>query len=214
MDSAAAAPFLCAGVTVYGALKRSGAKPGQFIVIAGAGGGLGHLAVQIASKGMGLRVIGIDIGTKKDFVLGLGAESFFDLKAHSPEELVKAVTAATASASYPGEGAHAAVVVSNATAAYEGAIQMLRKGGTLVAVGMPEGEAVGIKGASPTLMVAKSLKLVGSAVGNRSEAIEVLDMAARGIVKTNFTVEPLDKLGDIFERMDRGELLGRVVVEI
>lgn len=41
-----AAPILCAGVTVYKAIKESGAKAGDWLVIPGAGGGLGHLAVQ------------------------------------------------------------------------------------------------------------------------------------------------------------------------
>lgn len=77
-----AAPILCAGVTVYKALKQSNAKAGQWIAIrtlillrlsteeeletdhtyitAGAGGGLGHLCVQYANL-MGLRVIAVDV---------------------------------------------------------------------------------------------------------------------------------------------------------
>lgn len=45
LDSAAAAPLLCAGVTVYSALRKTNAESGNFVVIMGAGGGLGHLAV-------------------------------------------------------------------------------------------------------------------------------------------------------------------------
>lgn len=41
-----AAPIMCGGVTAYKACKRSGVRPGQWIVLLGAGGGLGHLAVQ------------------------------------------------------------------------------------------------------------------------------------------------------------------------
>lgn len=48
LDSAAAAPLLCAGVTVYAALRKTNAESGNFVVIMGAGGGLGHLAVRPA----------------------------------------------------------------------------------------------------------------------------------------------------------------------
>ena len=70
--------MLCAGVTVYSALRKSGAQSGNWVAILGAGGGLGHLATQIASRGMGFRVIGIDAGVKKDLVMECGAEVFID----------------------------------------------------------------------------------------------------------------------------------------
>lgn len=48
-----AAPILCGGVTAYTACKRSGVRPGQWIVVPGAGGGLGHFAVQYARAMVG-----------------------------------------------------------------------------------------------------------------------------------------------------------------
>lgn len=60
----AAAPVLCAGITVYKGLKESGVRPGQTVAIVGAGGGLGSLAQQYA-KAMGLRVIAVDGGDEK-----------------------------------------------------------------------------------------------------------------------------------------------------
>src|SRR4030095_15938159 len=47
-----AGPILCAGVTTYKALKETEARPGEWVVISGAGG-LGHIAIQSA-KGMEL----------------------------------------------------------------------------------------------------------------------------------------------------------------
>ncbi|CAE6489116.1 unnamed protein product [Rhizoctonia solani] len=55
-----AAPILCAGVTAYKAIKVADTLPGDIVVIPGAGGGLGHLAIQYAVNGFGLRVIAID----------------------------------------------------------------------------------------------------------------------------------------------------------
>ena len=89
LPSDMAAPMLCAGVTVYSALRKSGAESGNWVALLGAGGGLGHLATQIASKGMGFRVIGIDAGSKKDFVLECGAEVFIDHTKNVEEEVKK-----------------------------------------------------------------------------------------------------------------------------
>jgi len=58
LEAAAAAPIICAGLTTYKGIKESGARPGQWLAISGAGG-LGHLAVQYA-KAMGLLVCAID----------------------------------------------------------------------------------------------------------------------------------------------------------
>ena len=80
LDLAQAAPVLCAGVTVWKAIKQSNTKPGDYILIAGAGGGLGHLAVQYAAA-MSLRVIAVDTGAdKKALCASYGAEIFLDFK--------------------------------------------------------------------------------------------------------------------------------------
>jgi propanol-preferring alcohol dehydrogenase len=73
-----AGPIMCGGVTAYVALKRSEVRPGQWIVLPGAGGGLGHFAVQYA-KAMGMRVIAIDGGEeKRKLCKDLGAEEYID----------------------------------------------------------------------------------------------------------------------------------------
>ena len=76
----AAAPLMCAGLTVYSALcpEISGLKAGDWVAIVGAAGGLGHLAVQYA-KAMGFRVCALDTGTRKaELVISLGADIAFD----------------------------------------------------------------------------------------------------------------------------------------
>lgn len=75
----AVAPVLCAGITVYKALKESGARPGQWVAIVGAGGGLGSMAQQYA-KAMALRVIAIDAGDeKRAMCMELGTEVGLDV---------------------------------------------------------------------------------------------------------------------------------------
>ncbi|KAK7458841.1 Alcohol dehydrogenase, variant 2 [Stygiomarasmius scandens] len=104
LDSAAATPILCAGITVYKAIKQSNTKIGDWIAISGAGGGLGHLAVQYAVA-MGLRVVAIDTGaSKRDLCLNvLGAEKWIDFM--ETKDLVKDVIEAAG-----GLGPHAAVL--------------------------------------------------------------------------------------------------------
>jgi propanol-preferring alcohol dehydrogenase len=193
-------------VTVYSGLRKSGCKAGDWIVISGAGGGLGHLAVQIAAKGMGYRVIGIDHGSKKDLVSQCGAEVFIDFQKDNIEEKVKEVT--------KGLKAQGVLVLNASNAAYAQAMDLLRFGGTLVCVGLPEGELKPIAKAFPSVMVVKSQSIRGSAVGDRKEAIETLEFAERGLLKTHYKVEKMDKLTEIFEAMEKGELQGRVVLDL
>lgn len=208
LSSADAAPMLCAGVTVYAALNRSRASPGQWMVISGVGG-LGHIACQLASRGMGLRVIAIDHGSKEGLARDSGAEHFIDFTKFDREGVTKHVQSLTG-----GLGAHAAVVCTAANAAYAQAIDLLRFGGTMVCVGIPEGENVDIAGANPGAITTKQLTITGSAVGNRHEAIRTLDFAERGVIKAHHAIEKLENLTDIFERMEQGKLQGRVVLDL
>lgn len=93
-------------------------------------------------------------------------------------------------------------------------MDLLRFGGTMVCIGIPEGDMVPIARAFPQHLIAKAQKIVGVAVGNRQEAIETLDLAARGIIKTHFRTEKMDKLTEIFEQMNEGKLQGRVVLDL
>ncbi|KAJ4368874.1 hypothetical protein N0V83_005956 [Neocucurbitaria cava] len=207
LDSAAAAPLLCAGVTVYSALRKTNAESGNWVVISGAGGGLGHLAVQFSAKGIGHRVIGIDHSSKKDLVLESGAEHFIAVDGtDSVPDAVKELT--------NGLGAHAVVVCTANNSAYAQAVDLLRFGGRVVCVGIPEGDVVPIKTANPGIMVAKALQIVGSAVGTRKEAIETMEFAARGLVKTHFRTEKMDKLTEVFQEMHEQKLKGRVVLDL
>lgn len=94
------------------------------------------------------------------------------------------------------------------------AMGLLRFGGTLVCVGIPEGELTAIATAFPGVMIAKAQKIVGVAVGDRREAIETLEFAARGVVKTHFKTCKMDELTSVFEKMEKGELAGRMVLDL
>ncbi|KAI0474777.1 alcohol dehydrogenase-like protein [Xylaria cf. heliscus] len=203
-----AAPMLCAGVTTYAALRKCGAKQGQWVVISGAGGGLGTVATSIAVRGMGLRVIGIDMPSKREDVLGVGAEHFIDLTAFDDGAIGKEVKRLT------GLGAAAVIVCTANNKAYAQALSMLQFGGSLVCVGMPEGEQVPIGNAFPTSIVAGQYKILGSAVGNRREAIETLEMARLGLIKMPVRTVGMGELQSVFEEMGEGKTIGRVVLDM
>ena len=72
MTAIEVAPLMCAGLTIYAALRRCNLQPGQRVGFIGCGGGLGHLGLQFAMK-MGLKTLGIDISPKAlQLARGLG----------------------------------------------------------------------------------------------------------------------------------------------
>ncbi|KAG2854920.1 hypothetical protein PC119_g13329 [Phytophthora cactorum] len=198
----AAAPILCAGVTVYKALKEIEGSCGDFVVIPGAGGGLGHLACQYA-RAMGYRVIAIDSGDdKRKLVASYGIKDFIDFKEGNVKEKVFEAT--------EGRGAHATVVVASGGEAYKDALSFLRPHGAVVLVGLPKDTYITAEVFGSVL---NAHRIIGSYVGNRQDSIEALKLAAAGDVSTTYKVEKLENLPDVFERMADGKLAGRIVLD-
>ena len=123
------APILCAGVTVYKGLKETEARPGEWVAISGIGG-LGHLAIQYA-KAMGLHVVAIDVAEDKlELAKRLGAEFVINGK---NEDIAQAIKKETLG------GVHGALVTAAVPVAFEQALEVLRKKGSLVMNGLPPG---------------------------------------------------------------------------
>lgn len=199
LDLAAAAPILCAGVTVYKGLKETEVRPGQWVAVSGIGG-LGHMAVQYAVA-MGMRVAAVDIADDKlALAEKLGAELTVDARAQDPVEVL---------ADQVG-GAHGVLITAVGTTAFAQGVGMLRRGGTMALVGLPPG---GFE--LPIFDVVLSRKTIrGSIVGTRVDLAEALDFAARGLVAAHFTTERLEDVNDIFARMGAGQIDGRIVMAL
>jgi len=200
--------MLCAGLTAYAALQKTNPRPGNWVVVSGAGGGVGHLAVQLAAKAFGQRVIGIDQSAKRNVTRDSGAEEFIDV-AQSSGDMVAEVKKITG-----GLGAHAVIVCAASNAAYAQGVELLRPGGTLVGVGMPGGEPIPIATARPSLMAQNELKITGSILGNQQDAKAVLELAARGIISLHYKTKRLEDLTQVFQDMKKGSLVGRVVIDL
>ncbi|OCK79804.1 alcohol dehydrogenase [Lepidopterella palustris CBS 459.81] len=200
-----AGPIMCGGVTAYVACKRSVVMPGQWIVLPGAGGGLGHLAVQYA-KAMGMRVIAIDGGdAKRNLCLKLGAEEFIDFT--TTKDITAEVMRITT------YGAHGVVVTAATKAGYEQAPYLLRPGGTMVAVGLPKDPKI-LAGAPPLLLCLRKLNIVGSVVGTLKDVEEALDFTARGLVHPILTMGKLEDLDRLCSDMIAGKLAGRACLKV
>lgn len=109
---------------------------------------------------MGLRVIAIDHGSKRDLVATCGAEVFLDFTQFNDAELTDAVKKPTKG----GRGVHAVMVVNAANKSYEQALTFLKPLGTLVCIGMPEGAAVPIQSAYPARITNQQFRIVGKKV--------------------------------------------------
>lgn len=199
VDPVEIAPILCAGVTTYKALKVSEAKPGDWVAIYGIGG-LGHVALQYA-KAMGFNVIAVDLQDEKlDLAKKLGADLTINgLKTDPVEEIQDKVG-----------GAQAAVSVAVTRKAFEQAYRSVKRGGTLVVVGLPHDELP-----IPIFdTVLNGVTVRGSIVGTRKDMQEALDFAAQGKIKTTIETAALEDINDVFERMEKGQINGRVVLTL
>ena len=197
LDLVQAAPILCAGVTTYKGLKETEARPGEWVVISGIGG-LGHLAVQYA-RAMGLHVAAVDIADEKlALARELGAEVAVDARRGEAVEEIQALTG----------GAHGVLITAVSPPAFRQGVGMLRKGGTCVLVGLPPGEFP-----LPIFdIVLKRLTVRGSIVGTRKDLREALRFAAEGKVRCAVETAPIEAVNDIFGRLRRGEVRGRIVL--
>lgn len=199
LNFAPAASILCAGVTVYKGIKETNTKPGEWIVIWGIGG-LGHLAVQYA-KAMGLHVVAIDIHEAQ---LKLARELKADIVINSAsEDAVKKVHAEI-------KGAHGVLVTAVSKEVFSLAVKMLRRHGTASFVGLPPGDF----NLSIFDMVLNRKTVRGSIVGTRADLAECLAFAAEGKVSVRYTLDSLENINSIFEKMRKGEIPGRIVMKI
>ncbi|MBZ5606231.1 MAG: zinc-dependent alcohol dehydrogenase [Acidobacteriia bacterium] len=195
LDLAEIAPQLCAGLTVYKAIKAAGVTAGQRMAVFGAGG-LGHLAIQIA-KAMGVQVGAIDIADDKlEFAKSLGAE--WTMNAAEPVHKKLRTMG----------GVHVAMVCAASAPAYETALRCLRRGGTMAVVGMAN-EPFKVSAVS---LISTEAHIVASAVGTRADLQELFALMEKHPIKCKIERRPLDDVNQIFDEMTRGAILGRIVL--
>ncbi|KAF3394655.1 alcohol dehydrogenase [Penicillium rolfsii] len=199
------APIMCAGVTAYKALKICGVVPGQWIVISGAGGGVGAMGIQYA-RAMGYQVLAIDAGEKKgDYCLRLQADAYLDVLKH--ENIAQAVKEIT-----EGQGAGAVLVAAGSARAYQDAFDMLAPLGTLVCVGIPPpSEKIQFH---PLQFIDDGIRVIGSVVGSKQDIGDALRFVQRGVVVPEVEVVHLEDVPSLMPRIAAGQATAKYVVKL
>lgn len=200
LDPAQASSITCAGVTTYKGIKVSGVRPGQWIAIYGAGG-LGNLGVQYAKKVFGAHVVAIDINDEKlQFAKEVGADLTIN---PNKEDATKVLQDKVG-------GVHAAVVTAVSKAAFNSAVDAVRAGGRVVAIGLPP-ESMDL---SIPRIVLDGIEIVGSLVGTRKDLEEAFQFGAEGLVVPKVQMRALDEVQEIFQEMYDGKITGRMVIDM
>ncbi|KAL4890638.1 chaperonin 10-like protein [Aspergillus ambiguus] len=200
-----AAPIMCSASTIYRSLKESGLKPGHWAVFPGGGGGVGIQGVQLA-KAMGMRPIVVDTGaSKRALAMKMGAEAFVDF-VETPDATKAVVEVAD------GVGAHGVFVT--APAAYKVATSYVgdRVGAVVMCIGLGKTGTIHL-GEDPFRFIVRNLCIKGTMVGSREDTARALDFARRGQLQQICEVYPIDRLPEAVEKLRRGEVAGRIVVD-
>ncbi|MGM9883692.1 alcohol dehydrogenase AdhP [Streptococcus hyointestinalis] len=200
LDPAQASSITCAGVTTYKAIKEAGAAPGQWIAVYGVGG-LGNLAVQYAKKVFNAHVVAVDINQDKlDLAKEVGADLI--VNGHDIEDVPAYIQEKTG-------GCHGVVVSAVSKVAFNQAVDSVRAGGTVVAVGLPS-EYMEL---SIVKAVLDGIRIVGSLVGTRKDLEEAFAFGAQGLVVPIVEKVPVDSAPQVFDDMEHGRIQGRKVLD-
>ena len=193
-----AGPFMCAGVTVFNALRNSGARAGDVVAVHGIGG-LGHLGVQYARR-MGFNTVAINRGKdKEDLARQLGAHSYIDATAQDVvAELQKLGGASVILATAP-----------NAQA-ISGLVDGLAPSGKLLVPAAPS-EPLSINVFS---LIMKRSSVAGWYSGTAKDSQDTLEFSALSGVHPMIEKYPLAKVAEAYEQMHSGRVRFRVVLTL
>lgn len=196
-----AAPLTDAALTPYHAVRRSLGKlgPGSTALVIGVGG-LGHLGIQVLAALTTARIFAIDAREgARDHAVTLGA----DLALAPGEDTAAQVRALTPD----GRGADVVLDFVGSDETLATAARAVRQLGDITIVGIAGG----------TLPVSFFAVPYEASVqttywGNRHELVEVLDLAARGLVHAESTIYTLDEAATAYRDLEQGRIRGRAVV--
>ena len=202
LDLERAATLSCSALTAYGAVKNANLKPGDNVVIVGAGGGLGLMAVQLAKAVTGARIIAMDLDPEKLRVAKEnGADDTVSPREGDPVKRVMEMTDKL--------GADVVIDFVNASKTVETDIQILRRRARVVLVGLFGGELR----LSLVTMPTRAYKLIGSYTGSLSDLIELVSLAKRGVIKPVVSNRfKLDQATEALQMLKDGKILGRGVI--
>ncbi|MBZ9650779.1 alcohol dehydrogenase [Psychroflexus montanilacus] len=197
LKSEQAAPLLCAGITVFNALRNSGIVAGDLVAIQGIGG-LGHLAIQYAHK-MGMKTVAISTSDdKKELATKLGAHHFINAKSEDAAKRLQELG-----------GAKLILGTAPSGKAMTSVIGGLGIDGKLLMVGAtPEPVEV-----SPMEMLMGRKSVAGWPSGTPTDSEDTLNFSALFHTETMIEEYSLDHVKEAYDRMINNESRFRVVLK-
>lgn len=196
LSSADAAPLLCAGVTVFNALRNTDAKPGDVVAIQGIGG-LGHLGIQYAKK-MGFKTVAISGSKSKEkLALELGADVFLSA---SDDDVVKELQKMG--------GAKIILATAPSSKAITDIFNGLGPNGSVVTVGA-DMQPIEV---SAMQLISGKKSLTGHASGTAMDSEDTLNFSALSDSTPMIETFPLEKAAEAYDRMISNEARFRTVL--
>jgi D-arabinose 1-dehydrogenase-like Zn-dependent alcohol dehydrogenase len=196
LPSDEAAPLLCAGITVFNALRNSDARAGALVAVQGIGG-LGHLGIQYARQ-MGFRTVAIGRGgDKQALAKKLGAHEYVDTSAGDPAQALQKMG-----------GAHLILATAPDSKSISALVNGLGPRGTLLVVG------AGLESltVTPLQLIGGSKTVRGWASGTARDSQDTLEFSSLSGVRPMIERYPLEKAAEAYQQMISGKARFRVVL--
>jgi alcohol dehydrogenase (NADP+) len=196
LDLSRTAPLLCAGITTYSPLRRANVGKGQRVGVVGLGG-LGHMGVKFA-RALGAEVTVFTTSERKRAdALALGAHE---------------VTLSTDAKAMTAQAGRFDFILDTVSAPhdYNALIGALRRDGRMTLVGAPPAPAA-IMGFG---LIMQRRAIDGSLIGGLPETQEMLDFCAKHEIVSDVEVIPMAKINEAYERMLKGDVKYRFVIDI
>ena len=191
-----AAPLMCAGITVFNALRNSGARAGDLVAVQGIGG-LGHLGIQYAHQ-MGFRTVAIGRGGDKQVLAKkLGAHEYVDTNTGNPSEALQKLG-----------GAHVVLATAPDSKSMSALVNGLGPNGTLIVVGA----GMDPLNVTPLQLIGGSKTIRGWASGTARDSQDTLEFSVVSGVRPMIERYPLEKAADAYQQMISGKARFRVVL--
>jgi D-arabinose 1-dehydrogenase-like Zn-dependent alcohol dehydrogenase len=191
-----AAPLLCAGITVFNALRNSGARSGDLVAIQGIGG-LGHLGIQYARQ-MGFRTIAIGRGAdKQPLASKLGAHQYIDSGATNPSDALQKLG-----------GAHVILATAPDSKSMSALVDGLGPNGKMMVVGAGS-DALTV---TPIQLILQNRDLKGWASGSSIDWEDTLNFSVLTGIRPMIERYPLEKAAEAYQQMISGKARFRVVL--
>ena len=191
-----AGPLLCAGITTFNALRRSGTLAGGRVAVLGIGG-LGHLAVQFAVR-LGYETIAVARGAdKRELATQLGAHHYVDSTDGDPAAALQSLG-----------GADLILATATSAQAMGALFGGLRPKGKLLVIGASMDPVP----APAAALIGGDKSIVGHASGTSIDSEDTLRFSALSGVRPMIETLPLERAAEAYEKMMSGEARFRMVL--